>query len=113
MASTSPVVVCVVRLMVLGGCESNNTKASLSGRVMGTVIKSATSAFQYDDPVTPNAQGHGHSFIDRMQHLNIAYVVIKCGMKLCSLLINKIRLHFINIRMIIKCAYIKMITYSC
>jgi hypothetical protein len=46
---------------------------------MGTVIKSATSAFQYDDYVTLNAQGHWHFFIDRMQHLNIACVVIIPG----------------------------------
>jgi hypothetical protein len=41
-------------------------KASLSGRVMYTGTKFATSAFQHDDPVTLNAQSHGHSFIDEI-----------------------------------------------
>jgi hypothetical protein len=60
--------------------------------------------FSINDTVTLNAQFHGHSFIDTMQHLNLACVVIKCGMELCSLLINKTMLHFINIRTIVKCA---------
>jgi hypothetical protein len=34
--------------------------------VMDTGTKFATSAFQHDDPVTLNAQGHGHSFIDKI-----------------------------------------------
>jgi hypothetical protein len=42
------------------------SKANLSGRVTSTVTKFATSVFQHDDPVTLNAQGHGHKFIDRM-----------------------------------------------
>jgi hypothetical protein len=33
---------------------------------MRTLTESATSAFQHDDPVTLNAQGHGRSFINRM-----------------------------------------------
>jgi hypothetical protein len=37
-----------------------------SGSVVGTLTKSATLAFQHDDLVTLNTQGHGHSFIDRM-----------------------------------------------
>jgi hypothetical protein len=37
--------------------------------VIDTDIKFATSVFQHDDLVTLNAQGHGHSFIDRIQHL--------------------------------------------
>jgi hypothetical protein len=45
---------------------------------MGTPTKSAKSTFQYDDSVTLNAQGHEHSFINRMQNLNITCVVIKC-----------------------------------
>jgi hypothetical protein len=57
--------------------------------------------FNISDTVTLNAQFH--SFIDTMQHLNLACVVIKCGMELCSLLINKTRLRFINIRTIVKC----------
>jgi hypothetical protein len=36
---------------------------------MDTGTKFATSAFQHDDHVTLNAQGHEHSFIDRIQHL--------------------------------------------
>jgi hypothetical protein len=36
---------------------------------MDTGTKFATSAFQHDNPVTLNAQGHGHSFIGRIQHL--------------------------------------------
>jgi hypothetical protein len=42
------------------------SKVSLSSSVMCTLTKSATSAFQHGDPVTHNAQGHRHSFIDRM-----------------------------------------------
>jgi hypothetical protein len=40
--------------------------ANLSGKVTSTVTKFATSVFQYDDPLTLNAQGHGHNFINRM-----------------------------------------------
>jgi hypothetical protein len=45
---------------------SDHTEANLSGRVTSTVTKFATSVFQHDDPVTLNAQGHGHNFIDRI-----------------------------------------------
>jgi hypothetical protein len=40
-------------------------KGSLSG-VMDTLSNCVTSAFQHDDPITHNAQGHEHSFIERM-----------------------------------------------
>jgi hypothetical protein len=45
---------------------------------MGTLTKSVTSALQHDDSVPLSAQGHVHNFIDRMQHLNLTCVVIKC-----------------------------------
>jgi hypothetical protein len=50
----------------------NNGKANL----MGTVNKSATSTFQYGDPVTLNVRIHGYSLRDKMQHLNITFVII-------------------------------------
>jgi hypothetical protein len=46
--------------------------------VMDTGTKFATSAFQHDDTVTLNAQGHGHSFIDRIQHLTSHKVLGNC-----------------------------------
>jgi hypothetical protein len=46
--------------------------------VMHTGTKFATSAFQHDDHVTLNAQGHGHSFIDRIQHLTSHKVLGNC-----------------------------------
>jgi hypothetical protein len=46
--------------------------------VMDTGTKFATSAFQHDDPVTLNAQCHGHSFIDRIQHLTSHNVLGNC-----------------------------------
>jgi hypothetical protein len=46
--------------------------------VMDTGTKFATSAFQHDDPVILNAQGHGHSFIDRIQHLTSHKVLGNC-----------------------------------
>jgi hypothetical protein len=46
--------------------------------VMDTGTKFATSAFQHDDPVTLNAQGHGHRFIDRIQHLTSHKVLGNC-----------------------------------
>jgi hypothetical protein len=46
--------------------------------VMDTGTKFATSAFQHDDHVTLNAQGHGHSFIDRIQHLTSQKVLGNC-----------------------------------
>jgi hypothetical protein len=52
---------------------------------MSTVTKSPTSAFEYDDTVTLNTLFHRHIFINRMQHLNLACVVIKYGMDSCSL----------------------------
>jgi hypothetical protein len=45
---------------------------------MNTDTKFATSVFQHDDPVTLNAQGHGHSFIDRIQHLTSHKVLGNC-----------------------------------
>jgi hypothetical protein len=45
---------------------------------MDTGTKFVTSAFQHDDPVTLNAQGHGHSFIDRIQHLTSHKVLGNC-----------------------------------
>jgi hypothetical protein len=44
--------------------------------VMDAGTKFATSAFQHDDPVTLNAQGHGHSFIGRIQHLTSHKVLV-------------------------------------
>jgi hypothetical protein len=46
--------------------------------VMDTGTKFVTSAFQYDDPVTLNAQGHGHSFIGRIQRLTSHKVLGNC-----------------------------------
>ena len=46
--------------------------------VMDTSTKFATSAFQHDNHVTLNAQGHGHSFIDRIQHLTSHKVLGNC-----------------------------------
>jgi hypothetical protein len=46
--------------------------------VMDTGTKFATSAFQHDDHVTLNAQGHRHSFIDRIQHLTSHKVLGNC-----------------------------------
>jgi hypothetical protein len=46
--------------------------------VMDTGTKFVTSAFQHDDPVTLNAQAHGHSFIGRIQHLTSHKVLGNC-----------------------------------
>jgi hypothetical protein len=45
---------------------------------MDTGTKFVTSAFQHDDPVTLNAQGHRHSFIDKIQHLTSHKVLRNC-----------------------------------
>jgi hypothetical protein len=45
---------------------------------MDTGTKFATSAFQHDDPITPNAQGHGHNFIDRIQHVTYHKILGNC-----------------------------------
>jgi hypothetical protein len=46
--------------------------------VMDTGTKFATSVFQHDDPVTLNTQGHGHSFIGKIQHLTSHKVLANC-----------------------------------
>jgi heme oxygenase len=43
--------------------------------VKANLSKSATSFFQHDDLVTLNAQVYEHTFKDRMQHLNLVFVI--------------------------------------
>jgi hypothetical protein len=53
----------------------------LSGSFTDTVTYTVMSAFEYDETVTLSAQFRGRSFIDMMQHLILACVVIKCNMR--------------------------------
>jgi hypothetical protein len=46
--------------------------------VTNTGTKFAKSAFQHDDHATLNAQGHGHNFIYRIQHLTSHKVLGSC-----------------------------------
>jgi hypothetical protein len=64
--------------------------ASLSGSFTDT--ETVMLAFEYDEIVTLGTQFCGRSFIDMMQHLILACVVIKCIMS--TMFVNKIRTHF-------------------
>jgi hypothetical protein len=68
-------------LIVAPNCRL--VKADLS--VMGTVTKSVTSTFQHYDPVTLNTQVHRHNFRDKMQYLNLVFVITMTSCDLLSM----------------------------